>query len=65
MVLIGKFIMGNSYEKFFSFKRTGDFYDDLVDSKGKSDSNKGKKGITSFFKSFLRRGKDLLESFIE
>lgn len=57
--------MGNSYEKFFSFKRTGDFYDDLVDSKGKSDSNKGKKGIMLFFKSFLCRGKDLLESFIE
>lgn len=65
MVLIGKFIMGNSYEKFFLFKCMGDFYDDLVDSKGKGDSNKGKKGIMLFFKSFLCRGKDLLESFIE
>lgn len=65
MVPIGKSIMGNSHEKPLSPKRTGDFHDDLVDSKGKSDNNKGKKGITSFFKSFLRRGKDSPESSTE
>lgn len=58
MVPIGKSIIGNNHEKPLSPKRTGDFHDDLVDSKSKSDNNKGKKGITSFFRSFLRRGKD-------
>lgn len=65
MVPIGKSIIGNNHEKPLSPKRSGDFHDDLIDNKPKSDNNKGKKGITSFFKSFLRRGKDSPESSTE
>jgi hypothetical protein len=65
MVPIGKSITGNNHEKPLSPKRSGDFHDDLVDNKPKSDNGKGKKGITSFFKSFLRRGKDSPENSTE
>ncbi|XP_061191072.1 uncharacterized protein LOC133199246 [Saccostrea echinata] len=65
MVPIGKSITGNSQEKFLSPKRTGDFHDDLMDNRNKSDNSKGKKGITSFFRSILRRGKDSPENSTE
>ncbi|XP_060075191.1 uncharacterized protein LOC132554880 [Ylistrum balloti] len=66
MVPVGKPIFDQGQgEKPLSPKRTSDFQTEVVDASKSKTERSSKKGITSFFRNILRRGRDSIDSTSE